>query len=288
MIRSMTGYARAETQGPWGRLNWELRSVNHRYLDLQFKLPEDFRVAENEWKAMAGAHLARGKVEIGLRYVRDASAAATLEINEHRLEQVRMAIERVTASLTGTALPDPLKMLTFPGVVQEETQNLAPMLQAAKQLFAEALKQFVDARAREGGRLEQFLVERCDSLQRLSILVRARYLEVRVNWLERLRAKARDLGVELDPGRLEQELVLSLQRLDVEEELSRLESHLVEVRSALGRDEATGRRLDFLMQELNREANTLSSKSQDAEMTRHAVEMKVLIEQMREQVQNIE
>jgi uncharacterized protein (TIGR00255 family) len=288
MIRSMTGYARAEVQGPWGRLSWELRSVNHRYLDLQLKLPEDFRALENDLRAQAGAHLARGKVECNLRHVREASTAATLEIDEHRLEQVRLAIDRVASTLTGTALPDPLRVLAYPGVVREESQNPAPLLAAARSLFEQALREFADNRGREGQRLAQFLVERCSTLQQLALQVRERHAAVRGQWLERLRSRARDLGVELDPGRLEQELVLALQRLDVEEELSRLVSHLIEVRDALKRDEAVGRRLDFLMQELNREANTLSSKSQDAEMTRQAVEMKVLIEQMREQVQNIE
>ncbi len=288
MIRSMTGYARAEAQGPWGRLSWEMRGVNHRYLDLQFKLPDEFRAMENELRAQAHAHLARGKVECGLRYVREAAVSAAIEIDDERLLQVRAALDRVAEALTATALPDPLKVLSYPGVTREAPQDLTPLLVAARRLFQQVLDDFASAKAREGDRLAQFLVERCDAIETLAGDVRERYSIVRAQWLERLRQRAADLKAELDPARVEQELVLALQRLDVEEELSRLSSHLVEVRAALERKEPIGRRLDFLMQELNREANTLSSKSQDADMTRCAVDMKVAIEQMREQVQNIE
>lgn len=288
MMRSMTGYARAEAQGPWGRLSWELRGVNHRYLDLQFKLPDEFRGLENEFRTLALNHLARGKVECGLRLTRDNTTNAALEIDDERLAQVSAALDRITQALTATALPDPLRVLSYPGVTRETPQDPAPLMQAARKLFKQALDEFADTKSREGERLAQFIAERCDAIETLATQVRERYAVVRTQWLDKLRQKARDLQVELDPARVEQELVLALQRLDVEEELSRLASHLVEVRAALSRQEPIGRRLDFLMQELNREANTLSSKSQDAEMTRCAVDMKVAIEQMREQVQNIE
>ncbi|MDB5970343.1 MAG: hypothetical protein JWQ90_2793 [Hydrocarboniphaga sp.] len=288
MIRSMTGYARSESQGPWGRLSWEMRGVNHRYLDLQFKLPDDFRSLENEFRNQATAHVARGKVECGLRYQREAAAGGSISIDETRLLDVRAALGLISQTLTAVALPDALKVLSYPGVTREESLDTAPMLKAARVLFDETLKDFTDTRTREGQRLGEFLVERCDALQVLAAHVRDRYAQVRGLWWERMRGRARELGVEVDPLRLEQELVIVLQRLDVEEEISRLLSHLLEVRATLDRPEPVGRRLDFLMQELNREANTLSSKSQDAEMTRHAVEMKVSIEQMREQVQNIE
>lgn len=288
MIRSMTGYARVDAQGPWGRFSWEIRGVNHRYLDLQIKLPDDFRVLENDLRGPAAAALTRGKIECGMRHQRDASSGISLEINEVRLEQVRVAIDHISQSLTAVALPDALRVLSYPGVVRDEPQDPAPMLKAARELFDRALAEFVDMREREGKRMESFLLDRCDLLNGLALQVRSRYEQVKVQYMDRLRQRARDLGVELDPARLEQELVLVLQRLDVEEEISRLLSHLVEVRASIKRAEPVGRRLDFLMQELNREANTLSSKSQDAEMTRDAVEMKVAIEQMREQVQNVE
>lgn len=288
MMRSMTGYARSESQGPWGRLSWEMRGVNHRYLDLQFKLPDDFRSLENEFRTQATAHVARGKVECGLRYQREGAAGGSITVDEARLDDVRSALDLISQKLTAVALPDALRVLAYPGVTREDSADTAPMLKAARQLFEQTLQDFTDTRSREGQRLLEFLVERCDTLQVLAAQVRERYALVRGAWWERMRSRAREMGVELDPARLEQELVIALQRLDVEEEISRLLSHLVEVRATLERPEPVGRRLDFLMQELNREANTLSSKSQDAEMTRYAVEMKVGIEQMREQVQNIE
>ena len=288
MIRSMTGYARVEAQASWGRISWELRSVNHRYLDLQLKLPEEFRTVENEWRAQASAHISRGKVEAGLRYVREGVGADLLEIDTQRLAQLRESLDKLAFELGATTAPDPLRVLGFPGVLRQQQADFAPLIAEAKKLFERALKDFTETRAREGKSLEQFLRERCDTLETLIKTVRERYPKVREQWLEKLRARCSELGVEVDPQRLAQEVALASQRLDVEEEMSRLASHVQEVRQTLERGESVGRRLDFLMQELNREANTLSSKSQDAEMTRCGVEMKVLIEQMREQVQNIE
>lgn len=288
MIHSMTGYARVEAALPWGRLSWELRSVNHRYFDVQFKLPEEFRVLEGELRQAAGAKIARGKVECGLRYAREASVADRIELDRPRLEQLKGALDALAAELGATAVPEPMRVLAYPGVVREEQADFAPLLAEARKLFDAALRDFAAARAREGERLQQFIVERCAAIEALVADVRARHPQVRDQWLARLKARCAELGVEVEPQRLAQELALMAQRLDVEEEMSRLLSHLQEVRTSLARGESVGRRLDFLMQELNREANTLSSKSQDAEMTRCAVEMKVAIEQIREQVQNIE
>jgi uncharacterized protein (TIGR00255 family) len=169
-----------------------------------------------------------------------------------------------------------------------ESPDLAPVQAAALQLLDRALDDFAQSREREGERLREYLLERAEGVEGHAAEVRSRLPSVRGQWVEKVRARCRELGVEVEPSRLEQEVVLAAQRLDVDEELSRLIVHLAEVRKSLGRDDAVGRRLDFLMQELNREANTLSSKSQDADVTRHAVEIKVLIEQMREQVQNVE
>lgn len=288
MIRSMTGYARAEIQDSWGRISWELRSVNHRYLDLQFKLPEEFRALENEWRTQVGAKVARGKVEAGLRYVRDATSGAQIDIDGARLQQLKSALDTLAYELGGTAAPDPMRVLGFPGVLRQEEADFTPLLAAARKLFERALEDFTQTRAREGARLADYLRERCDALEGLTARVRERYPQVRDQWLSKLRARCAELGVEVEPPRLAQEIALAAQRLDVEEEMSRLVSHLQEVRQTLSRGESIGRRLDFLMQELNREANTMSSKSQDADMTRCGVEMKVIIEQMREQVQNIE
>lgn len=288
MIRSMTGYAREESQGAWGRLSWELRSVNHRYFDLSFKVPEDFRAQEGDLRQFASRQVARGKVEASLRHVRDAGTSTGIEPDLERVQAVQQALARIQGQWPDMAAVDPLRLLAFPGVLREPSADTTALNEGARALFERVLHAFNASREREGARLAEFLVERCDAIEQLVAAVRRRYAEVRGQGVERLRARARELSVELDPARLEQEMVIALQRLDVEEEMSRLLSHLIEVRSALARDEAVGRRLDFLMQELNREANTLSSKSQDAELTRHAVEMKVIIEQMREQVQNIE
>jgi uncharacterized protein (TIGR00255 family) len=288
MIRSMTGYARGEAKGPWGRISWEMRSVNHRYLDLQLKLPDEFRGIENDLRAMASAKISRGKVECGLRLYREAAAESALELDLPRLQQLRTAIETVGKEFGSVAPADPVRILAFPGVVRQDLADFAPVHAAARQLFAGVLDDFTQMRTREGERLHQFIRERCDAVAGLVTRVRERYPQVRDQWLARLRARCAELGVEVEPARLAQEVALAAQRLDVEEEMSRLASHLVEVEQSLTRGESVGRRLDFLMQELNREANTLSSKSQDAEMTRCGVEMKVAIEQIREQVQNIE
>ncbi len=288
MIRSMTGYARVEASFVWGRLSWELRSVNHRYFDVSFKVPEEFRCLEAELRQIASGRIARGKVECGLRYAQETAIGETITVDRARLAQIKDALDALSAELGVTSVPEPMRVLSFPGVVREEAADVAPMLSEARRLFMVALDDFAAARGREGERLLQFMTDRCDAIEALVAQVRARHPLVRNQWLARLQARCLELGVEVEPQRLAQELAMTAQRLDVEEEMSRLLSHIVEVRQSLERDESVGRRLDFLMQELNREANTLSSKSQDAEMTRCAVEMKVAIEQIREQVQNIE
>ena len=288
MIRSMTGYARAETQGPWGRLAWELRSVNHRYLDLALRLPEELRGIEADARQLLGARLSRGKVEGSLRLSRETAAAPPVTVDESQLRQLGQAIKAVQGVLGATAAPDPVRVLAWPGVVRAEAADLTPVQGAALALLERTLLDFTQTREREGERLKQYLLERCALIDTHAAEVRARLPAVRGQWVEKVRARCRELGVDVEPARLEQEVVLAAQRLDVDEELSRLTVHLAEVRKTLAREDAVGRRLDFLMQELNREANTLSSKSQDAEVTRHAVEIKVVIEQMREQVQNVE
>ena len=288
MIRSMTGYARTETQGPWGRLSWELRAVNHRYLDLALRLPEELRGIEGDARQLLGARLSRGKVEGALRYTREGAQAAPIALDPEQLRQLQAAVEAVKQALGPTAPPDPVRVLSWPGVVKTETADLAPVQGAALALLERALKDFTQTREREGERMKQYLLERCALIETHAGEVRARLPAVRMQWVEKLRQRCRELGAEVEAARLEQEVVLAAQRLDVDEELSRLAVHLAEVRKTLAREDAVGRRLDFLMQELNREANTLSSKSQDAEITRHAVEIKVVIEQMREQVQNVE
>jgi uncharacterized protein (TIGR00255 family) len=288
MIRSMTGYARGETQGPWGRLAWELRSVNHRYLDLSLRLPDELRAIEAEARLRFGARLSRGKVEGALRFSREGAQAGPLALDEAQLRALQQAVASVQRVLGPTAPPDPVRVLSWPGVVRTESADLAPVQAAALVLLDATLTDFTQTREREGERMKQYIADRCGMIATHVAEVRARLPVVRAQWVDKLRARCAELGVDVEPSRLEQEVVLAAQRLDVDEELSRLGVHVAEVGKTLSREDAVGRRLDFLMQELNREANTLSSKSQDADVTRHAVDIKVVIEQMREQVQNVE
>jgi uncharacterized protein (TIGR00255 family) len=291
MLRSMTGFARETTQGPWGELSWELRSVNHRYLDLSLRLPEELRQLEPEVRARVAEKVGRGKLEANLRLRAQAGAAGQIEVDAERLRELAAAVQLIGEAFGPTTAPDPVRVLGFPGVLREQALDVEALAPVALQLLDRALASLAEMRAREGERLAQLMSERLDGLAALVGRVRARLPTVREESRTRLQARLAEIlgrAAEFDPGRLEQELALLAQRLDVDEELSRLDSHISEVRQTLKRKEAVGRRLDFLMQELNREANTLSSKSQDTEVTRAGVEMKVLIEQMREQVQNVE
>jgi uncharacterized protein (TIGR00255 family) len=291
MLRSMTGFARETTQGPWGELSWELRSVNHRYLDLSLRLPEELRQLEPEVRTRVAEKLGRGKLEANLRLRVQAAQGQALDIDAQRLADLARACHVVGAAFSHTAPVDPLKALAFPGVLRDQTLDPEALAPVALELLDRTLASLAEMRAREGERLAQLMHERLDGLAALVGRVRERLPVLREESRTKLQARLAELmgrATDFDPGRLEQELALLAQRLDVDEELSRLDSHISEVRQTLKRKEAVGRRLDFLMQELNREANTLSSKSQDTELTRAGVEMKVLIEQMREQVQNVE
>ncbi|HEU0195748.1 MAG TPA: YicC/YloC family endoribonuclease, partial [Nevskiaceae bacterium] len=278
MILSMTGFARLERQIPAGRLIWELRSVNHRYLDISWRLPEELRSLEPELREIVRKRLGRGKVEASLRYVAEAANETGVEVDSQRLAALERALRSVE-EVVDTRAATTLDVLKWPGVLRVQAVDYAPVVAAAKALFDEVLDAFQATRQREGERLDAFLTGRLDAMEKLVAAVAARAPQVNDAWLERLKARLAQLQVEADPARLAQEAVISAQRLDVAEELSRLTGHIKEVRAVLKRKEPVGRRLDFLMQELNREANTLSSKSQDEEMTRDAVELKVLVEQ---------
>ncbi len=289
MIRSMTGFARRERQGPWGTLTCELRAVNHRYLELSLRMPEELRGLENDARQLLTTTLRRGKVDAGL-YLRSTSAApATLEINRALLEQLlqRAAeVEKLAGGAHGAV--NALDLLRWPGVVREAERDLAPVLAEALDLVRETANDLNDARSREGARIRDMLRSRCESLQQSVAQVRARLPELAAKIRARVSERVAQLGAQVDAERLEQELVLLAYKMDFDEELDRLGSHVTETLQILDSKEPAGRRLDFLMQELNREANTLSSKSQDVDTTRSAVDIKVLIEQMREQVQNVE
>ncbi len=288
MIRSMTGFARRELAAGFGSLAWELRAVNHRYLEASLRLPEDFRAAEGEFRQAIAATVRRGKVEASLYFRPAVAASATLELNEPLLGQLVERASEVQQRLAAAASINAMDLLRWPGVVREAERDNAAALAAAHDLLAEALEALDASRASEGGRIAELLLGRSAALETLADAVSARLPEVR----ERIRAKLDErlgqVAVEPNRDRLEQELVIALQKMDVDEELDRLRSHVAEVRKVIASGEPAGRRLDFLMQEFNREANTLSSKSQDVETTRAAVEIKVLVEQMREQVQNVE
>jgi len=288
MIRSMTAFAQKEQQSAWGMITWELRSVNHRYLETVIRLPEVLRFLEPAVRERIGHYLSRGKVECSLKFQSAAGALAEITLNRplvERLLTVAAELEQLMGPGTGLR---PVDVLHWPGVVSEAEPDLEEVKMAVLAGLDEALVELVATREREGNRTAEMIRQRCQVSSEQVQQVRARRPEVVAKLRERLFTRLAELPVEADPGRLEQEMAIIAQRLDVEEELDRLDAHLSEIGQVLQRTEPVGRRLDFLMQELNREANTLSSKSSDTETTRAAVELKVLIEQMREQVQNIE
>jgi uncharacterized protein (TIGR00255 family) len=287
MIRSMTGFARRERQYPFGLIAWELKTVNHRFLEIACRLPEDFRAAESEFRQTIAGAVRRGKVDGSLHF-RPATAATTLEVDADLLASLTQRAQQAALQAGPAARIDVTDLLRWPGVVRETPKDSAPLVAAAHALLGEALAELTRFRDSEGGRLQEALELRCAGLADFASQVTARLPEVRARMRARLLERIAQLSSDVDHERLEQELAMLAQRLDVDEELDRLRGHVTEVRKTFGGQEPAGRRLDFLMQELNREANTLSSKSQDIETTRAAVDMKVLIEQMREQVQNVE
>jgi len=288
MIRSMTAFARCERHGEWGRLTWELRSVNHRYLEVSLRLPEDLRGLEPAVRERVGAHIRRGKVECNLRFRPDPAAAPEMALNGEYLDRLLQASRAVEERLTRAAAVNPVDVLRWPGVVREAEQDLGPVIEQAMTGLDAALAEMVATREREGEQIAGWLRSRCEAIEVETSQVRERLPEIRARLRERIVARLAEVAMEADAGRLEQEMVLQLQKMDADEELDRLSGHVAEVRRVLERKEPVGRRLDFLMQELNREANTLGSKSVDGDTSRGAVELKVLIEQMREQVQNVE
>ena len=288
MLHSMTGFARESVETDIGTLTWEIRAVNHRYLDVQFKLPDDLRPKEQMFRQQAGAVLGRGKVECALFFRRAVHHDSELQIDTDLVELIGHRISEMTSKLPNVAAVNPIDILRWPGVILQNDVDTEPLFEQSGELFDKALQAISGMRASEGARIAEMLESRCVDMEKIAESVRKRLPEV----LEAIRGRQHEriekLDVDADPARLEVELALVAQKLDVDEELDRLESHLVEIRDALKARKPVGRRLDFLMQELNREANTLGSKSADAETTRAAVDLKVLIEQMREQVQNVE
>jgi uncharacterized protein (TIGR00255 family) len=288
MITSMTGFARREAAGAWGTLVCELRSVNHRFLESGFRLPDELRAAEPELRQSLMRELKRGKVDCTISLRQAQGAQGALELNAEALERLLGRVRELASTISAEYTVNLLDVLRWPGVIRDSGTACEELQGVAKALVAETLAELVAARTREGERLRELIEQRCAGLAGLVAQVRTRLPEVQQRVRARLNERIAELAVQVDQERLEQELAILLQRLDVDEELDRLCGHIDEIRRATAGTEPAGRRLDFLMQELNREANTLSSKSQDLETTRAAVEMKVIIEQMREQVQNVE
>jgi uncharacterized protein (TIGR00255 family) len=288
MIRSMTAFARTQKCLDEGELIWEIRSVNHRFLELYLKIPEDFRVIESRFRELLQQRLKRGKVECFLRFNANTQQAESIVINHQQAKSLVAACQEINGLLHQPSEVNTIDMLQWPGIMQESKQDMKPVLEASEKALIVALDEMVANREREGERLRDLLLQRCDAVQQIVNQAREKAPEIQARYQKKLRNRLDEIKMEVNNDRMEQELVHLAQKMDIDEELDRLDSHVKEMRDILNRDEAVGRRLDFLMQELNREANTLGSKSADISSTNASVELKVLIEQMREQIQNIE
>ncbi len=286
MIRSMTAYALGERTTPWGTLACELRAVNHRFLELGLRAPDELRVLEPRLRERISARVSRGKLDLSLR-LRPAESAAALHVDEALLDQLAAIARDADGRFPGLRTQF-TELLQFPGVLRSAAPEPEALQAEVLALLDEVLDGFIAAREREGSKLVAAMLERVDGIEARAAEARELVPAIRAGQRAKLEARLADLAQPADPGRVEQELVLMLQKLDVDEELDRLASHDAEIRRVLGQREPAGRRLDFLLQEFNREANTLGSKSVDARTTNVAVELKVLIDQVREQVQNIE
>lgn len=285
-IRSMTAFASGERSTEWGTLGCELRAVNHRFLEVGLRLPDELRASEPALRERIAARLSRGKIDLAMR-LRTTSGGDALQVDDAVVERLGDLARRMDGRFPGMRV-DFAQLLQLPGVLQSHAVDPEALQAAALSLLDKVLDDFVAAREREGAKLAAVISERAASIAGIAAEVRTLVPLIRAGQRQKLEARLADLSQPADPGRLEQELVLWLQKLDVDEELDRLDSHLGELRRVLAQREPVGRRLDFLLQEFNREANTLGSKSVDVRTTNAAVELKVLIDQIREQVQNIE
>lgn len=289
MIRSMTAFAGAESEILGGLFSWEVRSVNHRYLDVALRLPDAFRFLEPEARRRIGAAVKRGRVDCILSWKKTEEGEAAIRVNRALVAQLLAAAAEVEA-LSDRPLAgfNAFKVLQWPGALQETDVDREELTTRVLELLDEALQRMVASREKEGQHLTALIRDRSLKLKELAAAARARLPEVLQAVRTKIAARIVEVSANLDTDRLEQEMVYLAQKLDVAEELDRLDAHADEVLQTLAHQEPVGRRLDFLLQEMNREANTLASKSADAETTRASVDMKVLIEQMREQIQNVE
>jgi len=288
MILSMTGFAAVAAELPGVALAVELRSVNHRYLDLQVRLPDELRGLESTLRERIISELKRGKVECRVSLARTAAGAAGLAVDRARIAQLAQAEADVKKGAPGATPLSVGEILRWPGVLAEPTVAPEELAARTRELVTGALAELSASREREGSKLVATLVERCDAVEAQVARVAPRIPVIHAAYVEKLSARLREAGLDPDQDRLKQELALFATKVDVAEELSRLTTHIAEVRRVLAAGGSAGKRLDFLMQELHREANTLGSKSVDSELSQASLEIKVLIEQMREQVQNLE
>lgn len=288
MIYSMTGFARHQHQGDWGQAVWELRSVNHRYLDVSIKVPDRFRALENDMREVIRTQLGRGKVEAYLKFQPGPAITSKIELNEPLLEQLGAASSAMAHFFPGGVQTECTRLLQWPGLIQESSDELEPAHQHILEALTAAVAKLKEARAREGEAIKTMLTSRLAKISEHIGQVQKHYPEILAAAKQNIVNKLSEVQEQLDQERLEQELVYFAQRIDIAEELDRLDAHVAEIHKVIEREENIGRRLDFFMQELNREANTLGSKSQSVHQTHASVDIKVLIEQMREQVQNIE
>ncbi|MDH5544657.1 MAG: YicC family protein [Gammaproteobacteria bacterium] len=290
MIRSMTSFARQDEKLDYGSLGWELRSVNHRYLEIFVRLPEDYRVLEATARELVGKYLDRGKVELNMYFKADQGRADATVFNKDVATQVVNLSQQICQLSPEIKSLRAIDVMKWPGVLEISGPDVDRVKADAVRILETTLKEMVETREREGEKLRMALEERRKSMVDIVTNLRPRIPDILKGVRERLEKRFEEMSVQADEGRLEQEMVFVAQKTDVEEELKRLETHLEEIERLLNPKEykPVGRRLDFLMQELNREANTLCSKSIDADTTRLGVELKVFIEQMREQIQNIE
>lgn len=288
MLHSMTGFAREAVETAAGTLTWEIRAVNHRYLDVQFKLPDDLRPQEQSFRQQASKAMGRGKVECSLYFRRAVNQDNEMLLDTGLVELIGHRISELTSKLPNVAAVNPIEILRWPGVVLQSEVDTEPLFAEATALLDTTLQAVTVMRSSEGDRIAEMIESRCADIEAISRSVRSRMPEVISATRNKQKERIAQLDINADPARLEMEIALVTQKIDVDEELDRLDSHLVEIRDALHSKKPVGRRLDFLMQELNREANTLGSKSADTETTKAAVDLKVLIEQMREQIQNVE
>jgi uncharacterized protein (TIGR00255 family) len=288
MIYSMTGYASVSRDLPLGTVSLELRSVNHRYLDVQFRVPEEFRSFEPPMREALAAKLTRGKLECRIGLTRAAAAPALLELNEPLLDKLVELNNRVKARMPAASNLGVNDLLKWPGMFGAETLPVEELREACMSMLAAAIDDFTATRGREGEKLKEMLLERVTSMEALARNVAPKIPQLVAAHQEKLTQRLKEVVATLDEERIRQEVALFATRIDVDEELTRLNTHLTEVRRILTKGGNVGKRLDFVMQELNREANTLGSKSVDVEVSQTSMELKVLIEQMREQVQNIE